>query len=346
MQKLTPYQINANISTAIRYAKGISFNEVKIDDYGQIRHYYRCGLDPKKLVTDVDSNGNITVYKEQEQNSSDFMDTSMQLMLLQRQKDDPDAPICIDYPTTLWLEEYKASMEKDGISAKQCTEISDIFKDYFSSHNNDVPTVEEANDEDEKGMHIEKERKKVVKTKDLFSSILDKQQIKLRPDPIIDSDNAQKILNEIKKNEDRIEQMPGVMSNYETTREENKRKMKLELLAKSKSSKVDDFGIEIDLPLINPIADVSKTTEPIDDSSSRLLPENKEEDEEEDEEDGDEDSSELSYTSRMMRAERRMNVDYIDKEDNNKRSPKKRNIEEENEQRLTKKPKLQKNTFR
>jgi hypothetical protein len=134
-----PYVTDQKIRDAIRAADGLDFNGVPFDEFAQLRHWFRCGIDPTKQVTvdlgqsDPTADATKTHCPKYVFHSNELHTKMFRMMLIDNSKDPRLAPHICDAYTGLWSEELLANQCKERRVRQDCTTLKSIFGPVYNS---------------------------------------------------------------------------------------------------------------------------------------------------------------------------------------------------------------------
>lgn len=135
-KKINPYILDAQIRDMIRNATGITFSNINLNEYAQLRHWFRCGINPttpilvKRPMDDEDK-----VFFEQIPKyvaySTQFINHLLYTINSKLEKStDHSQSICSNY-AQLWLEECTSNNSRENRRESTCTHMRDIFSEIY-----------------------------------------------------------------------------------------------------------------------------------------------------------------------------------------------------------------------
>lgn len=140
--KINPYIQDQDIREKIRASSGISFKDVPLNEYAQIRHWFRIGINPSKQIAlrlpSDDGVPKLTTVPKYMFYSTEFITKLIYMMTGQLAKDPETAKgVCETY-SQLWLEECISNDARKRRCEKSCVPISDVFSSVYGTHTGNV----------------------------------------------------------------------------------------------------------------------------------------------------------------------------------------------------------------
>lgn len=137
-KKINPYLLDSQIRDLIRNATGITFNGVNLNEYAQLRHWFRCGINPLTPVLiklPSDEEGKIkTIQMPKYVTYSVQYINNLLYTINSKLEESPDhkQTICSDY-ISLWLEECNSNNERENRRESTCTHVHKIFSEIYKT---------------------------------------------------------------------------------------------------------------------------------------------------------------------------------------------------------------------
>jgi hypothetical protein len=181
--KLTVYQKDAKIQEVIKKAEGLGMDKMPIDDYAQLRHWYRCGVDPEAMEKIQLEDGSIEDIPKRVLHGSLINKTLKACLKAEIAAGNKN--ICPSYPEIPWLEEKEAIRKRRELSESSCVKLTSIFSDCYKSETENTQKEHRRSD----GFSTEDKVMEMLNNFAKVNGLVDET-------PVIDSKRTDKIFQE------------------------------------------------------------------------------------------------------------------------------------------------------